>query len=241
MDLRAARRGGAPGSRGVARGGGAARRAGAPATGQHQRRRSAVLWRDGRRHRRRAHVLDAHRRRGCVRRGRRRAGARRRRPRAGRCPPGWGARRRARADRRLAARCRPDGIPDGFAGRARLPRLHLRHHGRAQGGAARAPLRVGTTAHVCRVARGRSGRHAAARGGLQLDLHPRGGAHRSLGQRRNRGDLQRSEGSVGVGAPDRAVQRNDFRCRARCLSPIAGPPRRRRGRSGDPAAWAHGG
>ena len=96
--------------------------------------------------------------------------------------------------------------------RAGVPHLHVRHHGRAQGRAACAALRVRAAADVSGLVRHRARRPHAACRRLQLDVHARHRAHRSVGQRRHGDHLHRREGSGDVAAADRA-DRRDAVCR----------------------------
>jgi acetyl-CoA synthetase len=86
----------------------------------------------------------------------------------------------------------------------------------------------------------RPGRRHAPRGGVQLDLHPRGRAHRSVGQWRNR--------RVYNGPRPVVWGRLVERCGATIFAAVPGVYRQllahhgaRRGRPGDPAARAHRG
>ena len=111
--------------------------------------------------------------------------------------------------------------------RSGVPHLHLGYDRAAQGRAARAALRLGAPADVPGLVRHRRERPHAARGRLQLDLHARHRAHRSVGQRRDRNHLHGREGSRRVAAAD-CEHRRDAVCRG--AGPLPPDPEIRRSR-----------
>ena len=98
----------------------------------------------------------------------------------------YGADRRARPIRRSRRLCRHRGRRSGF------PHLHLWHGRQAEGGAAWPLHRLGTAADVQWLVRHYTGRCDPACGRVQLDLHARLRADRSLGERRHGGAVQRT-------------------------------------------------
>jgi hypothetical protein len=160
---------------------------GAPQAREHGRVPHRLPRRHRRRHRAGADLGPAHGARDHRHRGRDRArggAGRRGRHRAAGPSRARDRGRRARRDAGAGA----DRAGRGRSGPARLHRLHLGHLGRAARGRPCASRGLGAADDVGGVVRPWRGRPAPARGRVQLDLHARDRASRSLGHRRDGAD-----------------------------------------------------